>query len=236
MRDQQHLDDLSVRAAVAQWRSGEASFSADVRSTDALTLQQIDRWLAFWGLDDRLRHGQREQFLTFLEQIARPVFRGIREPSPDAYAQLDEVNFQAVRAGVTTSSLLVMLTRFACACEPTVFAPVTQHSRRGIQTLGRRLPDMSYRTYMLAFVKERERFADRVANLVLADGSTPAGTAVPLDVLVMRALDSRLMLAGGYPPERLEAVLQPVVSSVTRRTGARGIAARQRLYPDQAAG
>lgn len=209
MRDQLYFDDLSVRAALAAWRTGEGAFSAEMRSAPAITMRTLDRWLAYWDLDDRLRRDQRQQFLDLLETTARPAFCGVPEPSPEAFALLDEVNFKAVREGVTTASLMALLTRFACSCEPVVYAPATQYSRRGIQILGRKLGDLSYRTYMLAFMKERERFADRVATLVLAAGSDACRTAMPLDVLVMRALDRRLMLAGGFPPARLEALLKP---------------------------
>ncbi|MDC7786166.1 hypothetical protein PQJ75_03755 [Rhodoplanes sp. TEM] len=233
MRDQQYFDDLSVRAAMAAWRSGEAAFSAEMKSATVLTVRTLDRWLAFWDLDDRLRRGQRQQFLDFLETTARPAFCGVLESSPEAFALLDEVNFKAVREGVTTASLMALLTRFACSCEPAVYAPATQHSRRGIQILGRKLADMSYRSYMLTFMKERERFADRVATLVLAAGSDAKRPAMPLDVLVMRALDRRLMLAGGLPPERFEALLKP--ATVATPLAAASPAGRD-LLPDQTPG
>lgn len=208
MRDHRYLDDLSIDAALARWRAGEAAFAARMTSTTVLTLPMLDRWLADWDLTDRLRRGQREQVRAFLEDTARPLLCGVLSPSADAYALVDQLNFQAVQARITTASLMVLLSRFACSCEPTVYAPLTQYSRRGIQILGRRLDDMSYRTYMLAFAKEKERFAARAATSLLARAAVMDGRpAMPLDVLAMRATDRRLMLAGGFPPERLEAMV-----------------------------
>lgn len=221
MRDHRYLDDLSIDAALARWRAGEAAFAARMTSTTVLTLPMLDRWLADWDLTDRLRRGQREQVRAFLDETARPLLCGVLSPSADAYALLDELNFRAVQARITTASLMVLLSRFACSCEPTVYAPLTQHSRRGIQILGRRLDDMSYRTYMLAFAKEKERFAARVATSLLARAAVMEGRpAMPLDVLAMRATDRRLMLAGGFPPERLEAMVAAAKAEATAKTDA----------------
>lgn len=239
MRDQRYLDDLSVYAAMASWRAGEAAFSAEMRSAAPLTVRTFDRWLVFHGLDDRLGPGLRRQLLGFLDDVARPSFRSAAMPSSEAFARLDEINFDAVRAGITTASLMGLLTRFACACAPAVYAPATQHARRGIQAIGHRLPDMSYRGYMLAFMKEHERFADRVATIVLAAGSAAAKRPVmPLDLLVMRALDRRLMLAGGYPVGQLEALVAPQPLPIRAAGGIRASAARpgRDLLPGEAAG
>ncbi|RAI44417.1 hypothetical protein [Rhodoplanes roseus] len=246
MREQQYLDDLSVRAAVAAWTTGEGAFASDIGSDVALTVSLLDRWLSYWDLADRLRRPQRAQFLAFLEQTARPAFRAATEPSPEVFGLLDDINYQAVRDGLTTSSLMIMLSRFACSCRPAVYAPASQHSRRGMQIIGRKLADMSYRTYMLAFMKERERFADRVATIVLADDPTgAAAAAVPLDVLVMRALDRRLMLAGGFAPERLEALVARAAKPAGKSDAPRAKASRpsasptragRNLLPDQTAG
>lgn len=239
MRKERYLDDLSVSAAMAAWRAGEAAFSVEMRSAAALTPRTLDRWLAFHGLDDRLRPAQRRLLLGFLDDVARPAFRSAATPSPEAFARLDEINFDAVRSGITTASLMGLLTRFACACAPAVYAPATQHARRGIQAIGHRLPDMSYRSYMLAFMKEHERFADRVATIVLAAGSVAAKRPVmPLDLLVMRALDWRLMLAGGRPVEALDTLVTPQPLPIRAAGGSRTSAARsgRDLLPDETAG
>lgn len=209
MRDQSYLDDLSVRAAMAGWRAGEAFLSAELRSTPVLTPGLIERWLVFFGLTDRLRRAQREQFIGFLEGTARPALRGVGGPSPEAFGLVDDINFEAVRERITSASLTMLLSRFACACAPGVFVPITQHSRRGIQIVGHKLPDMSYRSFMLAVMKERERFADRIATWLLAYEGADTGTPpITLDVLVMRALERRLMLAGGYLPDQIEETIR----------------------------
>ncbi|MFD2182783.1 hypothetical protein [Rhodoplanes azumiensis] len=245
MRNQRELDDLSVRAAMATWRAGEAAFSAEMRAAAALTPRTFDRWLAFHDLADRLRPAQRRQLLAFLDDVARPAFRSAAMPTSEAFARLDEINFDAVRAGITTASLTGLLTRFACACAPAVYAPATRHARRGIQAIGYRLPDMSYRSYMLAFMNEHARFADRVATIVLSAGSAAAERPVmPLDLLVMRALDRRLMLAGGYPQEWLAAVIASAESVVAMPRpvraagGSRGVAppTGHDLLPGETAG
>ncbi|EJW12856.1 hypothetical protein A33M_1418 [Rhodovulum sp. PH10] len=211
MQEQQYLDDLAVRAAVAGWQGGEAAFSASFKSKTIVSAELLNRWLAFWGLGDRLRRDQREQFRDFLERAARPALCNILDAGPDAWALVDDLNFQAVQEKLTTASLMSLLTRFACSCEPTVFAPATQHSRRGIQVLcrnhpdGRKLSDMSYRSFMIAFMREQERFASRIATALLKLPSTAAnGTPLPADVITMRAFDRRLMLLGGYTPARME--------------------------------
>jgi hypothetical protein len=209
MKVQDYLDDLSVRAAVAGWRAGEAGLSAELRSAAVLTAGLIERWLAFFGLSDRLRRGQHEQFGGFLARTARPALRGVGVPSPEAFGLVDEINFEAVRQRITSASLTMLLSRFACACAPTAFAPITQLSRRGIQILGHKLADMSYRSFMLAVMKEREGFAERVVPSLPADQAGDCGSSSAwLDVVVMRALDKRLMLAGGCPPDLLEATIR----------------------------
>ncbi|MBK5957609.1 hypothetical protein CCR97_05215 [Rhodoplanes elegans] len=239
MRKERYQDDLSVSAAIAAWRAGEAAFSVEMRSAAALTPRTLDCWLAFHGLTDRLRPAQCRQLLGFLDDVARPVFRAAGTPSSEAFTRLDEINFEAVRAGITTASLMGLLTRFACACAPAVYAPATQRARRGIQAIGHRLPDMSYRSYMLAFMKEHERFADRVATIVLAAGSAAAKRPVmPLDLLVMRALDWRLMMAGGYPVGQLETLVAPQPLPIRIAGGSRPSAARtgRDLLPGETAG
>ncbi|NVO13496.1 MAG: hypothetical protein HXX10_05605 [Rhodoplanes sp.] len=239
MQDQSYLDDLSVRAAVAGWRAGEEVLSAEFRAAPVLTAGLIDRWLNFFGLTDRLRLGQREQFVGFLERTARPALRDIGASSPETFALVDEINFEAVRQRITSASLTMLLSLFACVYAPAIFSPITQHSRRGIQILGHRLADMSYRSFMLAVMKEREHFADRIAALrsaheVAGNGFSP----VPLDVVVMRALDQRLMLAGGYPPDELEAVIRDrgAAAAAKDRIGRHRAAPGRPLQADRAAG
>jgi hypothetical protein len=239
MRDQSCLDDLSVRAAMAGWRAGEAFLSAELGSTPVLTPGLIERWLVFYGLTDRLRRAQHQQFVGFLEHTARPVLRGVGAVSPETFGLVDDLNSRAVRERITSASLTMLLSRFACACAPAVFAPSTQHSRRGIQILGHKLADMSYRSFMLAVMKERERFADRVATwLLVHEGAGTGSPPITLDVLVMRALDHRLMLAGGYLPDQLEATIlawETAVDAPERAIGYRRSAGRP-LQANRAAG
>ncbi|WP_040619016.1 hypothetical protein [Rhodovulum sp. PH10] len=196
-----------MRAAIVGCLTGESVFTREIRTGRFYSLRRLEDWLAFFGLADDFPAGQKLRLLRFLEEEAGPRLAPVTGGTFDTFTLVDDLEMRAVRSGLVTNALPDVVTSFACSAVPSVYAPMTGCSQRGLRTLGAKLGDLGYCTYMTAFMKELERFAARTAAVDLPaplpmmwrDGPLPGR-----DVVAMRALDRRLKAAGGFPLDRLE--------------------------------
>lgn len=204
------LDELAARAAIANWRGKEGAQARELQSIGQFDQDRLKRFLSQWGLARSNPNATRAGLLEFLNQHAIPALRLGKEgyaPQSEAYQTIDQLAQFGKDLKLTNGKQTSLLSKLGLSLCPEIFIPYDSTVRAALVAVGKRVRDHAYSEYMDAVMSEKPAFDRALRDKNLTPTALSAADMSPL-LFEMRALDKRLMLRGGFNPEKMAREVQ----------------------------
>lgn len=159
--DEQELDLLAARAAVACWFGKEGQLAAKLQCSD-LDEPLLRKWLATWMLSRSVPMERREKLRSFLRETVRPALLGASRSSE--YELVDELSQQARASGILNGRPTSLISKFAFSLRPEIFTPYDRRARIALRRAGHQVRPHDYAAYMRAFDAESDKVLRRLSD------------------------------------------------------------------------
>jgi hypothetical protein len=198
------LDELAARAAIACWRGAEGTLSRAIKDVVPLPMTILQAWLSRMGLARSVPTARREGLLAFLNDRAIPQLRDApNDPSPNTFSLVEKLSQEARSRDVLNGRPTSLLSKLGLAVHPELFIPYDGRVFRALKGRGARVQRHIYSDYMTAVFAQKPAFLSTLNEKNLSSGSLGAADIMSQHLFELRALDKRLMLAGGFDKERM---------------------------------
>ena len=198
-------DELAARTAIANWLGEEGEHSRELQASRLLEEQRLKRFLGKWGLARSNPIDNRADLLNFLNQYAIPALKEISadgRPSRHAYAVIEELSLRGKDSNLTNGRQTSLLSKLGLSLCPEIYIPYDSTVRDALTAVGKKVRDHAYCDYMEAVMSEKPAFERALRDKGLTAESLSAD-GMSQWLFEMRAHDKRLMLRGGFDPDRM---------------------------------
>jgi hypothetical protein len=144
-----------------------------------------------------------------MASIGPVIPRIIPDRASSDYSVVETLSQEVWTRGILPGRPTSLLSKLGLALHPERFIPYDSTVRQALVRDGLKVRDHDYRHYISAVLSKKPNFVEALKVKNLSARSLNAEDLMSEAVFELRALDKRLMLAGGFNAERMIRDLNP---------------------------